>query len=161
MLFYTHFRIIVVMLTIVNVTLCRYKLTLFVHPFSCIFIHPWVLLGKAHWVVLRILERFYPKGSFDRHMQPASCECRACIWIQSVISPDSFIPEKWGPCSVTCGQGFRKREVQCKIFLEFSKTIARLPDVQCQGPKPSEVERCVLEPCSSQRYLDCPLSCFV
>jgi hypothetical protein len=62
------------------------------------------------------------------------------------------MPEKWGPCSVTCGQGFRKREVQCKIFLEFSRTMARLPDGHCQGPKPSEVERCVLEPCSSHRY---------
>ncbi|XP_033608182.1 protein madd-4 isoform X5 [Cryptotermes secundus] len=68
-----------------------------------------------------------------------------------VPSESTFIPEKWGPCSVTCGQGFRKREVQCKIFLEFSKTIARLPDSQCQGPKPSEVERCVLEPCSAER----------
>lgn len=71
------------------------------------------------------------------------------------------MPEKWGPCSVTCGQGFRKREVQCKIFLDFARTMARLPDGHCQGPKPSEVERCVLEPCSAHRYALTPETLFV
>ncbi|GBP79723.1 ADAMTS-like protein 1 [Eumeta japonica] len=57
--------------------------------------------------------------------------------------------EEWGPCSVTCGEGWRKREVHCKIFLEFSRTIAKLPDSKCVGPKPvEETERCVMEPCS-------------
>ncbi|KAG7296503.1 hypothetical protein JYU34_020277 [Plutella xylostella] len=57
--------------------------------------------------------------------------------------------DEWGPCSVTCGEGWRKKEVHCKIFLEFSRTIAKLPDGKCLGPKPPEdTERCVMEPCS-------------
>ncbi|XP_038218162.1 protein madd-4 isoform X2 [Zerene cesonia] len=57
--------------------------------------------------------------------------------------------DDWGPCSVTCGEGWRKKEVHCKIFLEFSRTIAKLPDSKCMGPKPTEeTQRCVMEPCS-------------
>ncbi|CAG4995395.1 unnamed protein product [Parnassius apollo] len=57
--------------------------------------------------------------------------------------------DDWGPCSATCGEGWRKKEVHCKIFLEFSRTIAKLPDSKCMGPKPTEeTERCVMEPCS-------------
>ncbi|XP_045540256.1 protein madd-4 [Papilio machaon] len=57
--------------------------------------------------------------------------------------------DDWGPCSTTCGEGWRKKEVHCKIFLEFSRTIAKLPDSKCMGPKPTEeTERCVMEPCS-------------
>ncbi|XP_032522102.2 protein madd-4 isoform X1 [Danaus plexippus] len=57
--------------------------------------------------------------------------------------------DEWTPCSVTCGEGWRKKEVHCKIFLEFSRTIAKLPDSKCMGPKPTEeTERCVMEPCS-------------
>ncbi|XP_071450701.1 protein madd-4-like isoform X3 [Hetaerina americana] len=66
---------------------------------------------------------------------------------QVVPSESTFIAEEWGPCSVTCGEGTRKRQVQCKIFLEFSRTIATLPDRQCQGPKPAESERCILPSC--------------
>lgn len=52
---------------------------------------------------------------------------------------------------MSCGEGVRKREVHCKIFLEFSRTIAKLPDKQCSGEKPPETERCFMEPCSSER----------
>lgn len=48
---------------------------------------------------------------------------------------------------MTCGEGVRHREVHCKIFLEFSRTIAKLPDHQCSGPKPLETEKCSMEPC--------------
>ncbi|KAG5880043.1 Protein madd-4, partial [Gonioctena quinquepunctata] len=70
---------------------------------------------------------------------------------QVVPSESTFIPDEWGHCSVTCGEGVRKREVHCKIFLEFSRTIAKLPDKQCTGPKPIEIESCHMEPCSSER----------
>lgn len=49
---------------------------------------------------------------------------------------------------MTCGKGVRRREVQCKIFLEISRTIAKLPDAQCPGPKPEETETCIMEPCT-------------
>ncbi|XP_049817483.1 ADAMTS-like protein 1 isoform X3 [Aethina tumida] len=68
-----------------------------------------------------------------------------------IPSESSFIPDEWGPCSVSCGEGVRKREVHCKIFLEFSRTIAKLPDKQCSGEKPIEIEKCFMEPCSSER----------
>ena len=48
---------------------------------------------------------------------------------------------------MTCGEGIRKRGVECKIYLELTGAIARLPDEQCRGPKPSTLERCVLDPC--------------
>ena len=54
----------------------------------------------------------------------------------------SFIVEEWGPCSSPCGEGIRERKVQCKIFLEFSKTVAVLPDHECPGPKPPTTEIC-------------------
>ncbi|XP_059081063.1 protein madd-4-like isoform X2 [Tigriopus californicus] len=59
-----------------------------------------------------------------------------------VTTEASFIVEDWGPCSALCGEGFRKRKVECKIFLEFSKTVATLPDHKCPGPKPMETEIC-------------------
>ncbi|XP_017889029.1 protein madd-4 isoform X2 [Ceratina calcarata] len=67
---------------------------------------------------------------------------------QPIPSESTFIADDWSPCSVTCGEGIRHREVRCKIFLEFSRTIADLPDHQCSGPKPIEKEKCVMIPCN-------------
>lgn len=62
----------------------------------------------------------------------------------------------WSSCSATCGEGIRRRPYRCKIFLEFSKTVATLNDSLCHGIKPpDEVERCFMEPCSmSNTYED-------
>lgn len=75
-------------------------------------------------------------------------------FIVLLLQPSSiyrFIPEEWSPCSTTCGEGIRRREVHCKIYLEFSRTIVRLNDEKCSGPKPPETERCFLQPCTSER----------
>lgn len=61
----------------------------------------------------------------------------------------SFVPGDWGPCSVTCGEGVRRRRFECKIFLEFSKVIATIDDNKCHVKKPADdYERCFMEPCS-------------
>ena len=59
-----------------------------------------------------------------------------------IFTSFSFIVADWGDCSARCGEGIRKRRVECKIFLEFSKTIATLEDSKCPGPKPAETEIC-------------------
>ena len=69
-------------------------------------------------------------------------EMAPIIDISQKKSPFSFIVEEWGPCSSPCGEGIRERQVQCKIFLEFSKTVAVLPDHECPGPKPPTTEIC-------------------
>ena len=63
----------------------------------------------------------------------------------------SFIVKDWGTCSVPCGEGIRKREVICQIFLEFSKTVATLPDHKCPGPKPPTTEICFAGLCDIRR----------
>ncbi|XP_045473745.1 protein madd-4 isoform X3 [Harmonia axyridis] len=68
-----------------------------------------------------------------------------------VPSETTFVPDQWGPCSVSCGEGVRKREVHCKIFLEFSRTIAKLPDHKCGTPKPIEIEKCYMGPCTAEK----------
>ena len=55
----------------------------------------------------------------------------------------SFIVDAWSSCSASCGEGMRFRKVECKIFMEFSKTVATLPDKECPGVKPAETEICV------------------
>ena len=66
------------------------------------------------------------------------------------ISNFSFIVKDWGECSVPCGEGIRVREIKCQIFLEFSKTVANLPDDKCPGPKPITTEICYAGLCDTR-----------
>nr|XP_013105618.1 unnamed protein product [Stomoxys calcitrans] len=68
---------------------------------------------------------------------------------ESMPSEPTYMKDPdWSPCSVTCGVGIRRRTYKCKIFLQFSRTLATINDTMCEGKKPhDEVERCVEEPC--------------
>lgn len=48
---------------------------------------------------------------------------------------------------MTCGSGFRTRNVNCEIFLRISRTTATLPDLECPGIKPVSREACRKEDC--------------
>ncbi|XP_026839435.1 protein madd-4 isoform X3 [Drosophila erecta] len=64
------------------------------------------------------------------------------------LDPTYIKDNEWSPCSVTCGEGIRRRTYNCKIFLEYSRTVATVNDSLCEGKKPhDEVERCVEDPC--------------
>ncbi|XP_075149272.1 ADAMTS-like no long nerve cord [Haematobia irritans] len=68
---------------------------------------------------------------------------------ESRPSEPTYIKDtEWSPCSVTCGEGIRRRTYKCRIFMEFSRTLVIINDTMCEGVKPhDEVERCVEEPC--------------
>ena len=46
------------------------------------------------------------------------------------------------------------REIKCQIFLEFSKTVANLPDEKCPGPKPATTEICYAGLCDTREPRD-------
>ncbi|XP_037958432.1 protein madd-4 isoform X2 [Teleopsis dalmanni] len=78
------------------------------------------------------------RGSYKENSEP----------LQPSADPTFIKETEWSPCSVTCGEGIRRRPYKCKIFLEYSRTIATVNDTLCDGPKPhDEVERCVEDPC--------------
>ena len=61
--------------------------------------------------------------------------------------PARFVADTWGECSVTCGEGLRRRKVECKVYLEFSQTLVTLPPRECGSHPPADLERCILPPC--------------
>nr|XP_013103894.1 unnamed protein product [Stomoxys calcitrans] len=97
----------------------------------------------SHHTMNRLLQE-EPDG--PRMMRLQSSRYRSA---ESRPSEPTYIKEsEWSPCSVTCGEGIRRRAYKCKIFLEFSRTLATINDTMCEGSKPhDEVERCVEEPC--------------
>ncbi|XP_043198819.1 protein madd-4-like [Amphibalanus amphitrite] len=65
-----------------------------------------------------------------------------------------FVADTWGECSVTCGEGLRRRKVECKVYLEFSQTLVTLPPRECGSHPPADLERCILPPCLGLRSGD-------
>ncbi|KAH9417173.1 Thrombospondin type 1 repeat protein [Dermatophagoides pteronyssinus] len=64
------------------------------------------------------------------------------IVIDSMINEPSYDVGQWSSCNVTCGIGYKKRSVKCRIYLEFSKTFATIPFNQCSGSRPSDIQIC-------------------
>ena len=58
---------------------------------------------------------------------------------------NSFIMGNWSECSKSCSQGFRSRSNECKVFREFSQTVA---DHECPAERPSS-QTCIGDTCSS------------
>ncbi|XP_062850198.1 ADAMTS-like protein 1 [Trichomycterus rosablanca] len=69
----------------------------------------------------------------------------------AVSEEPMFIRGAWGPCSRTCGAGTQKRTVKCQVLLPFSQTVADLPDDECEGQKPTEIQPCYRTPCPGVR----------
>ncbi|XP_016964049.1 protein madd-4 isoform X2 [Drosophila biarmipes] len=64
------------------------------------------------------------------------------------LDPTYIKDTEWSACSVTCGEGIRRRAYKCKVFLEYARTVATVNDSLCEGKKPhDEVERCLEEAC--------------
>ena len=76
---------------------------------------------------------------------PLSVTSYSFIFLIKILN-FSFIIDQWSPCSASCGEGIKFRKVECKIFLEFSKTVATLPDKECPGITPPETQICVEQP---------------
>ncbi|XP_076336122.1 protein madd-4-like isoform X2 [Tachypleus tridentatus] len=58
---------------------------------------------------------------------------------------------EWEPCSATCGEGTKRRSVECIMYLEFAKTASTLPDNECPGPRPPGKDICFIQPCDNHR----------
>uniref|UniRef100_A0A8C5F9Q7 ADAMTS-like 3 n=1 Tax=Gadus morhua TaxID=8049 RepID=A0A8C5F9Q7_GADMO len=66
---------------------------------------------------------------------PVGCNIQDC--------PPSWAVSVWSKCSVTCGEGWRRRQVSCKR-LQASGGASTLPAAACEGAGPPD-----RQPCSS------------
>ncbi|XP_022246629.1 ADAMTS-like protein 3 isoform X2 [Limulus polyphemus] len=62
-----------------------------------------------------------------------------------------FTVGNWGPCSASCGEGVKRRSVECTVYLELLKIPSTLPVNKCSGPYPPDRKVCFLQPCTSYR----------
>ncbi|XP_047676531.1 ADAMTS-like protein 1 isoform X1 [Tachysurus fulvidraco] len=69
----------------------------------------------------------------------------------AISEEPTFIRGVWGPCSRSCGAGVQSRTVKCQVLLSFSQTVADLPDDECEGQKPPEMQPCYRTPCVGVR----------
>ncbi|XP_031425571.1 ADAMTS-like protein 3 [Clupea harengus] len=60
----------------------------------------------------------------------------------------TFIPGPWSSCSTSCGLGFQRRWVKCRVLLTFTRAEVDLPDEECDEDKPPVQRLCELEPCT-------------
>ncbi|CAL8246654.1 unnamed protein product [Lota lota] len=69
---------------------------------------------------------------------PVGCNIRDC--------PPSWVVSVWSKCSVTCGEGWRRRQVSCKRLLA-SGGASTLPAAACEGVEPPDRQLCSSNGC--------------
>ncbi|XP_050732888.1 thrombospondin type-1 domain-containing protein 4-like isoform X1 [Eriocheir sinensis] len=69
------------------------------------------------------------------------CNLRPC--------PPTWVPEEWGPCSVTCGLGVQTRALTCQMRLSPDQYVEQ-PEGACLSPSPMAHARvCELPACDA------------
>ncbi|XP_047477820.1 thrombospondin type-1 domain-containing protein 4-like, partial [Penaeus chinensis] len=69
------------------------------------------------------------------------CNLRPC--------PAEWVPEEWGPCSVSCGLGVQTRSLSCKIRLSQGHIVEAAQDACTAPPSVSRAQVCELPACDS------------